>query len=92
MLGVIILHQDGLLGVCQCRENERNGTKVNEDRLFQSKGNDVFINYTNNLIWVFIVFSAFFGTTLSLVQVFQIGNLKRHLDSLERKLKSLEDA
>ena len=60
--------------------------------LLQSKGNDMLANYAYDLVGNCVLFFACFGAGASLIQMFQIGNLRRRVESLEGKLKSLEDA
>ncbi|MEO1992662.1 MAG: hypothetical protein ABGW78_12055 [Pirellulales bacterium] len=52
----------------------------------------MFANYAYDLVGNLVLGFACFGATASLIQMFQIGNLRYRLDSLEGKLKSLEDA
>jgi hypothetical protein len=45
--------------------------------------NDMFANYAYDLAWNCAWFFAFFGAAASLIQMFQIGNLRHRAASLE---------
>ena len=47
----------------------------------------MFANYAYNLVGNCVLFLACFGATASLIQMFQIGNLRRRLQSLEGEAK-----
>tara|TARA_Y100000385_G_scaffold139414_1_gene144839 strand:+ start:125 stop:340 length:216 start_codon:yes stop_codon:yes gene_type:complete len=47
----------------------------------------MFANYAYDLAGNLVLFLAFFGATASLIQMFQIGNLRRRLESLEEEAK-----
>ena len=45
----------------------------------------MFANYAYDLAWNCVWFFAFFGAAASLIQMFQIGNLRHCVASLEGK-------
>lgn len=47
----------------------------------------MFANYAYDLAGNLVLFLACFGATASLIQMFQIGNLRRRLESLEEEAK-----
>ncbi len=47
----------------------------------------MFANYAYDLAGNLVLFLTFFGATASLIQMFQIGNLRRRLESLEEEEK-----
>ena len=47
--------------------------------------NDMFANYAYDLAGNCVCFFAFFGVAVSLIQMFQIGNLRHCVASLEGK-------
>ena len=50
--------------------------------------NDMFANYAYDLAWNCAWFFAFFGAAASLIQMFQIGNLRHRVASLDGKLST----
>ena len=47
----------------------------------------MFANYAYNLVGNCVLFLACFGATASLIQMLQIGNLRRRLQTLEGETK-----
>ena len=47
----------------------------------------MFANYAYDLAGNLVLLLAYFGATASLIQMFQIGNLRRRLQSLEGEAK-----
>lgn len=56
-----------------------------KDSLFQQKGNTMFANYAYDLVGNCVLFFTCFAATASLIQMFQIGALRRRVEYLEEK-------